>query len=53
METGMKFCKDQQRPSKTVNDWVAGIDLRSISATINDSEGLPTILSFHLCHMET
>ena len=47
------FCKDHQRPSKTVSDWVTGIDPRSISVTINDHERLPMILLFHFCYMET
>ena len=50
----MKFL---QRPVTTLkdpqNNGVAGIDSRSISATINDHERLPTTLSFHFCHMET
>ena len=47
------FAKSSKRPSKTINDKVAGIDSRSISAIMNDREKPPTTLSFYLCHMET
>ena len=36
-----------------MNDKVAEIDSKSISATVNDRERPPTTLSFDLCHIET
>ena len=43
METWMKFLQRPIMPSKTVNDWVTGIDSRSIPATVNDPESPPFI----------
>ena len=53
MKHEWNFCKDKSRPWKTADDWVAGIDSKSTSVTVNDIERLPTTLSFYLCYMET